>query len=131
MEIMANSDNVLRGGLTPKHIDVAELMKHVSFTATVPAIIRGTKTGEYEEVYISPAEDFQLSRLALPTDQTAIVHCNSTEIYFVIAGTVEMKERDQEPLKLKMGEAAVGFAGTSISIISREESVLFRATVPS
>lgn len=131
MEIMANSDNVLRGGLTPKHIDVPELMKHVSFTATIPDVIKGAKTGEYEEVYFSPAKDFQLSRLALPTDQTAVVTCNSTEIYFLLTGSLEMKERDREAITLKRGEAAVGFAGAAISVISREAAVLFRATVPS
>ena len=41
VEIMANSDNVLRGGLTPKHIDVPELLKHVLFEETIPRIIAG------------------------------------------------------------------------------------------
>ncbi len=35
VEIMANSDNVLRGGLTNKHIDVKELLKHIKFEPTV------------------------------------------------------------------------------------------------
>ena len=41
VEIMSNSDNVLRGGLTPKHVDVKELMKHVKFEPTIPNIITG------------------------------------------------------------------------------------------
>ena len=40
VEVMANSDNVLRAGLTNKHIDVAELMKHILFEATVPRVIQ-------------------------------------------------------------------------------------------
>ncbi|MGZ3940605.1 MAG: mannose-6-phosphate isomerase, class I, partial [Flavisolibacter sp.] len=39
VEIMANSDNVLRAGLTDKHIDVAELLKHVKFETTIPNIL--------------------------------------------------------------------------------------------
>lgn len=45
VEIMASSDNVLRGGLTSKHIDVPELLKHVKCEATHPDILPGLKTG--------------------------------------------------------------------------------------
>ena len=59
MEIMANSDNVLRGGLTNKHIDVAELMKHVRFEPIVPQVIRGTAGSvPAEEVFLTAAGDF-------------------------------------------------------------------------
>ncbi len=63
VEIMSNSDNVLRGGLTPKHVDVKELMKHVKFEPTIPGIITG-KTVEHDRmVYVTPSPDFELSRL--------------------------------------------------------------------
>ena len=39
IEIMANSDNVLRGGLTPKHIDIDELLTVLDFTPTCPTPI--------------------------------------------------------------------------------------------
>ena len=39
VEVMANSDNVLRCGLTPKHIDVPELLRVVDFRATVPGVL--------------------------------------------------------------------------------------------
>lgn len=41
IELMSNSDNVLRGGLTPKHVDVPELLKHVRFEATEPRVMEG------------------------------------------------------------------------------------------
>ena len=63
VEIMSNSDNVLRGGLTPKHVDVKELMKHVKFEPTVPNIITGKPVDLQEVVYQTPAPDFELSRL--------------------------------------------------------------------
>ncbi len=130
MEIMANSDNVLRGGLTPKHIDVAELIKHVNFEATFPNIITGTKNTGYEQVYLSPAVDFQLSKLSLNADQSTEVICTSTEIFFLFSGTVNMKESNNQSVKLERGEAAVAFAGSTITIISKEDAVLFRASVP-
>lgn len=46
IELMSNSDNVLRGGLTPKHVDVPELMKHTHFKAVTPDIIPANKEGE-------------------------------------------------------------------------------------
>ncbi|MEJ7679943.1 MAG: hypothetical protein WKG06_19210 [Segetibacter sp.] len=45
VELMANSDNVLRGGLTPKHIDVPELLKHITFEGIEPNILRGDVSG--------------------------------------------------------------------------------------
>src|SRR5438105_300360 len=130
IEIMANSDNVLRGGLTPKHIDVNELMKHVSFKAVTPKIIHGTRTSEFEEIYLSPAPDFQLSKLLIGKGKTASVKPGTTEIFIVIEGSVEMEERNSSPLTLKKGEAAVAFAGAVIELKAVDQAEVFRASVP-
>jgi mannose-6-phosphate isomerase len=63
IEIMANSDNVLRGGLTPKHIDVEELLRVLEFEARPLQVIGpvAAASGEYE--YPSQAEEFRLSRI--------------------------------------------------------------------
>lgn len=129
MEIMANSDNVLRGGLTPKHIDVKELIKHVNFNAVSPSIIQATRMNEFEEIYLSPAPDFQLSKLLIPKGKTAFIHSTTTEIFIVMEGNVEIREGDNE-LFLKRGEAAVAFAGSEIGILDVEDAVIFRASVP-
>ncbi|HEX5025074.1 MAG TPA: mannose-6-phosphate isomerase, class I, partial [Agriterribacter sp.] len=50
IELMSNSDNVLRGGLTPKHIDVPELLKHTLFEGIVPGIMNGEAHG-VETIY--------------------------------------------------------------------------------
>lgn len=65
VEIMAASDNVLRCGLTPKHIDVPELLRIVRFAPTTPAVLRPEASPEGEEVYDTPVHDFRLSRFAL------------------------------------------------------------------
>ncbi|HWB91695.1 MAG TPA: mannose-6-phosphate isomerase, class I, partial [Puia sp.] len=65
VEIMANSDNVLRGGLTPKHVDVPELLKHVRFEATHPRIIMEEFGPGRIAVYHTPAPDFELSKMSL------------------------------------------------------------------
>lgn len=129
MEIMANSDNVLRGGLTPKHIDVAELMKHVNFEPISPNVIHGAYINEFEQVYTSPAADFELSKLVIGENLTAFITCVTTEIFIVMEGMVQM-EQDDNMLLMKKGESAVGFAGAAIQIRSLENAVIFRASVP-
>ncbi|WP_232665139.1 mannose-6-phosphate isomerase, class I [Pseudonocardia sp. TRM90224] len=62
VELMANSDNVLRGGLTPKHVDVAELLKVLDFDAPAPPVITGTPDGPWAR-YDVPVQEFLLRRL--------------------------------------------------------------------
>lgn len=60
VELMANSDNVLRGGLTPKHVDPSELMKTLEFSETTPEILSGTALDSGWQVFETPAPDFRL-----------------------------------------------------------------------
>jgi len=60
IELMASSDNVLRGGLTPKHINIVELMKILKFSAYTPKILF---PGSRAFSYPSPCDDFTLSFL--------------------------------------------------------------------
>jgi mannose-6-phosphate isomerase len=73
VELMANSNNVLRGGLTPKHIDIPELLRVLDFASYKPEILKGIgeatesthssesklSIGEYE--YPVPCKEFSLS----------------------------------------------------------------------
>jgi mannose-6-phosphate isomerase len=63
VELMSNSDNVLRGGLTPKHVDVPELMKHTHFKAVIPDIIPANNGGEHRMAF--PVRDFGLTLAAV------------------------------------------------------------------
>ena len=65
VEIMANSDNVLRCGLTPKHVDVPELLRIVRFEASDPGVLRPEAAPDGEEVYDTPIDEFRLSRYVL------------------------------------------------------------------
>ncbi|MBN2369795.1 MAG: mannose-6-phosphate isomerase, class I [Vicinamibacteria bacterium] len=60
VEIMANSDNVLRGGLTPKHVDVPELLRVLKFTGGKPEILAGEAITPAEKIYRTPSREFQL-----------------------------------------------------------------------
>src|SRR6478735_21518 len=60
VELMAASDNVLRGGLTPKHVDVAELLSVLDPTPGPPPVVRPRDLGDGVRAYDVPVADFAL-----------------------------------------------------------------------
>jgi len=129
VELMANSDNVLRGGLTPKHIDVHELLKHVKFEETIPNIIHETKIAEDVVSYTTPAPDFKLSKISIAKNESINVHSKSVEIYFVMQGSVQIKE-SENTFNRTSGEAFVSFDEAGFKIISAENTEIYKASVP-
>ncbi|MQY77493.1 MAG: mannose-6-phosphate isomerase, class I [Spirochaeta sp.] len=69
IELMANSDNVLRGGLTPKHIDVAELLSILDFKGAEAEKVQIESSAAGEEFYLTPAAEFRLSRISVEEGQ--------------------------------------------------------------
>ena len=130
MELMANSDNVLRGGLTQKHVDVPELLKHVIFEETKPEILQG-KTSEnlLEKVYSTPAPDFELSALTLGEEDAYEREATSVEIYILMEGKAEVTENN-ESLILKRGDSFMVVSGAKFRISSLERAILYKATTP-
>jgi mannose-6-phosphate isomerase len=63
IEIMANSDNVLRGGLTNKHVDTDELLRTLRFVEEQPELLPPKVLSPTEMVYLAPAEEFVLSSI--------------------------------------------------------------------
>ncbi len=130
VEIMANSDNVLRGGLTPKHIDVAELMKHVVFEPVIPQIILGKPVSDTEIVFLTPAPDFELRRISLSARQESKLHIQSVDLFLVLNGSIEVVS-ESTSITVGKGEAfaAVDYAVLSLKAFG-EPAEIFRATVP-
>ncbi len=128
VEIMANSDNVLRGGLTPKHVDVNELMNLVKFKEVKPAIIR-PKNGAPETIYYTPAKDFELTGYFLKKNESVIRQSATTEIILVLEGEIQLKEGKHE-LVLKTGESAVIFCNSIIKIKAHNQSQCYLASAP-
>lgn len=126
MELMANSDNVLRGGLTPKHIDVPELIKHTSFESTVPAIMKGVPGREGETLYPCPVADFAIARIELEAGISYSGQAGSLEMMIVMEGGAIINNT----LVLKHGEAVAVFAGGEYHAEASGHAVLFRAYVP-
>lgn len=128
VEIMANSDNVLRGGLTTKHIDVRELLKHVKCEATYPAILSGEEVSSHEKIYKTPAPDFQLSVIELEAGDTISFTPISTEILLLTEGVAELDD-DKITVRLEFGNpSAVVFPGQPLYLASAGKSTVYRAS---
>jgi phosphomannomutase len=69
VEIMASSNNVLRGGLTEKHVDVEELSNVMSFKGGPTPVLRPVPIREGESLYETAAAEFQLSVVDLSPDR--------------------------------------------------------------
>jgi len=130
VEIMANSDNVLRGGLTPKHVDVPELLKHVRFEATHPRIIMEDSGPGRIAVYHTPAPDFELSKLSLLQGESLTIRAHSVEIFIVLEGKIGVIEPGVAPYGRKRGEAFVAFHQAKFEVKAQEDAVVYRAAVP-
>jgi mannose-6-phosphate isomerase len=130
VELMANSDNVLRGGLTPKHIDVHELMKHVRFKETFPELNEEKKISRQVGVFKTSAPDFELTRITLAKEESLSIRSYSTEICIVLEGSAVLREVGQKEFFCNTGHAWVSFDEGEYEILAAEKTVLFRASVP-
>ncbi len=90
IEIMANSDNVLRGGLTPKYVDVVELLKVLDFSAEPPPVVRAVRQGA-ELVYATPAVEFRLARIDVDGAPVPVARRHSGEIVLCLNGELSIK----------------------------------------
>ncbi|MEO7195802.1 MAG: mannose-6-phosphate isomerase, class I, partial [Pseudonocardiaceae bacterium] len=108
VEISANSDNVLRGGLTAKHIDVPELLRVLDFSHSELPVQRGERVGPQETAYRTPAEEFQLTRLEWAEGELTPVPLRSSwpQILLCTQGTAELRSRDGARVRLPRGGSA-------------------------
>ncbi|MGP4004233.1 mannose-6-phosphate isomerase, class I [Streptomyces sp. 8N706] len=134
VEIMANSDNVLRCGLTPKHVDVPELLRVVRFEPSAPGILRpqavadpSLPDGDGEETYDTPIDEFRLSRSVLADGAgPRRIPSGAPRILLCTAGTAVLRS-DSAELRLGPGESAYAPAGEEITLSG--DGTVFRATV--
>ncbi|MBK5270428.1 MAG: mannose-6-phosphate isomerase, class I, partial [Bacteroidia bacterium] len=130
VEIMANSDNVLRGGLTNKHIDVKELLKNVICEPTIFEILKGKELSDGEEVFETAAPDFQLSLFKLQTGSVVSFVPATAEIVLVIEGTAKL-ENGLASITLERGNpSAIVFPDQTVHLHAVTNVNVYRASVP-
>jgi mannose-6-phosphate isomerase len=92
VELMANSDNVLRGGLTPKHIDLGELQKVLDFKPCRPEILK-PQSPLAPYVYPAPCREFSLSVMRGAGEETSFCE-NGPVICIVTSGELEIQGKE-------------------------------------
>ena len=131
MELMANSDNVLRGGLTPKHVDVPELLKTLKFEGKELDILFPEEIRSGELAYTTPAAEFVLSVISVKEEMPfSSLTDRSVEILFCTDGDVVISDPGaNEALSLERGASAMIPAGLEKYSIEGN-GTLYRAAVP-
>jgi mannose-6-phosphate isomerase len=128
VELMANSDNVLRGGLTPKHVDVPELLKHTIFEGTKVNMLGGDKINGGETVYPCPVPDFGLSKIELAPRQQLSGAATSFEIIVVMEGSLQITGTNT--VEAHKGQALAILPGEEYTISAPLGTLAYKAFVP-
>jgi mannose-6-phosphate isomerase len=130
LEIMASSDNVLRGGLTKKHVDVPELARVLDFKAVSPSslVVSPEPHGAFEGVYRTDAREFELSRVLVADHAPPPIEPHGPEIWLVTEGAV--RAHGKSDVALTSGQCAFVPADEGRVTLSGG-GVVFRAKVPS
>jgi mannose-6-phosphate isomerase len=131
IELMANSDNVLRGGLTPKHVDVAELLRVVRFEETAINILVPKPVGPAESGYDCPAEEFSLAVIRPPKGRPYVSPTiRNVEMLLCTAGEGSIQDGGQGVrLSMKKGDSFLIPAGLQSYSIGGNV-IVYKAAVP-
>ena len=131
VELMANSDNVLRGGLTHKHVDVKELLNILRFESSPVQKLKPSPLGETEVVYPTPVEEFALHEIKVKEGTYFFsAESRSVEIMIVLDGNAEISLLDSDKsVALQRGDSVL-----IPSIMPRYrikgDAAIYKATVP-
>lgn len=130
VELMANSDNVLRAGLTPKHIDVPELLRICRVQATDPAdywILPQLEPGG-ERRFVTPFPEFELTELAGDASTGLAWRSRTPEILFCYKGAANLQTPGGETIKLNQGESVLVLPDAEVRIEFRQAgSTVYKA----
>lgn len=125
VELMANSDNVFRGGLTDKYVDADTLIQHLSFESIEPKVFSGEAISDTLIQFKTPAPDFELSLIRLSAgkkhtqDSTA-----GPEILLVLKGEVLVNDN----LQVSRGQSLFFPAGSQYTLSGNAE--IYKAGMP-
>jgi mannose-6-phosphate isomerase len=123
VEIQASSDNVLRGALTPKHVNVPELMKVVRFEVCADPVVHPRRIAAGVDTYDVPASDFVLWRVRPSDVGPATVPAVGPRIVVCVEGSVEVAG-----VRLEPGRAAFVPAEVSPLVVHGDGACFVTAT---
>ena len=114
VELMANSDNTMRGGLTAKHVDVDALVDVLDFTPVTPGLVTSDAVADGVFRYPTPAPEFALWRLEPSGSAVEVPGTDAGRVVVVVDGSVALHADDE--LTLDRGQAAFLEAGTATTV---------------
>ncbi len=139
IELMANSDNVIRGGLTPKHMDVSELLAVLRFEGRKVRLAEARGLPGGERLFLTPAEEFLLSEIRIAAGRTYSSGSNrSVEMMICLEGRGTLRVLDDpsgpaavplQTLAVKKGDSLLVPAALPGYTIEGELSI-YKASVP-
>jgi len=131
VEVMANSDNVIRGGLTPKHVDTAQLLEVVDFRPGHAGILLPEETGPNEKTYPCEAREFLLNAVSVTLDHPLEIKGNKgLEIFLCVDGEGVFEDGlTREEVSFARGESILVAACVKDYRLTGAAS-LYRVSVP-
>jgi mannose-6-phosphate isomerase len=130
IELMANSDNVLRGGLTSKHMDIPELMACLNFGEREIDVLTPRSVSGVEQIYPTPTAEFQLSILRTADGVASRFSNDGVQILLCVGGSAELTGPNREwRLAVEKGASVLVPAGVhGYRIAGRAE--FYKASTP-
>lgn len=132
IECMANSDNVIRAGLTPKFIDVESLKNVINFSFGIPEKVK-TEGDKHHFLYKTPAEEFEIHTMNLSPNQVInYSSSNNPTIGIVMEGIIKINwDENSQEVEFNKGQSFIlpSILG-ECSISSISKSKIFLAGIP-
>ena len=133
VEVMANSNNVLRGGLTSKHIDVNELLSITRFNCGEPDVLRAKQHPLYSrmEYFDAPVDEFELSRLFIRDGESMEIEgSHGVQLVIVTQGMLTITADDDNAMRFAAGGAIMVPAGIPYKVSAATDTVAYWAGLP-
>jgi mannose-6-phosphate isomerase len=136
LEIMANSDNVIRGALTPKHVDLPELISVLSFNPERVRVLRSEPISASEDRFPVLAPDFALSRIHIEEGRVHERSDSGPAILLCTESAFRLDCPGESPLELSRGESVFVEAAAGKYRLTRAEgrgpgpALLYKAALP-
>lgn len=129
VEIMANSDNVLRGGLTSKHVDIQEFVTTLSFDSLDLAIMNPEPAQNRFVDYLVDVPDYSISKALITGTLSRASRSLAPEILLCTDGTVDIAGKNGSRLSLPKG-ASVFMTADEAGYQLSGHGTVFKASVP-
>ena len=131
VEVMASSDNVLRGGLTPKHMDVPELLRALDASTDPPPRRRPQPGPDGAGTYDTPASAFELAVIELSAGQAFRADvAHGVEILLCVAGEARLSGPVAEGAERLAAGASVFVPAAAPAYGLEGEGRVYRARIP-